>query len=1077
MFRRTSLLRIVNQGIFLSILLPIFLTPSQAQLNEVQFDHLSVSQGLSNNTVFAILQDRQGFMWFGTRDGLNRFDGYSYKVYKHDPRNSKSLNNNGILTLYEDNSGTLWIGTSGGLDKFDRTTESFTLYQEEPRNAKSLSNNEVRAIYGDKAGNLWVGGSNGLNKLDRTTGEFARYQYDPQNSNSLSYHFVSAICEDTMGVEEDKNVLWIGTGNVAGGGGLNKFQPSTGRFTHYRHDPKNPNSLSNDIVWTLHIDRSGVLWVGTNSGLDKFDRATRSFLHYRFSPESHEGLRSNYIQSICEDRTGALWITTWAGGLSKFDKMTGRFTNYKPDEQNPKSLSNINVMSSYEDKSGILWFGTWERGVNTYDRRLCRFVHFARKKHNGGDMMSNDVHSIYEDKSATLWVGTRAGLNKLALADGGTTWAVTRYTSNQYPMSPGYNTVFSIFQDPDELGSTLWIGTYGGLNKFDRVTGKFTMYSYVPRKPNDVWSPAFQILPDGRSALWITGDGLNRFDRHTRRYTRFLHDPQNAKSLSNNSVGAMFQDGTGVLWVGSVDGLDGFDCTTESFVHYKHDPDNPRTLSDNHVTSIYGSRLDSSLELGRDSLLWIGTTDGLNAFDRTTGTFTPFTEKDGLSNTAIKAIMRDGKGNLWISTNRGLSKFSPRTRSFKNYDASDGLLIAAFNERSSFQNRSGEMYFGGVNGFVRFHPDSIKDNPNVPPVVITAFKKFDKLVQLDSSISNKRILSLDHNDNVISFEFASLSYTSPEKNQYAYKLEGFDPDWVYCGTRRYAIYTNLDGGKYTFRVKGSNNDGVWNETGTSIAVIVTPPFWKTWWFITFIWLSIAGTGAGTVRYVEITKLRRKMRVLEQQQALEKERLRISSDLHDELASNLTSIAMLSKILQDDERRGEATMQRKPQLLERITTLSKESVDGIRDIIWAIDPKAETMESLLERIRYMAVVACRARDVRFTYVGSGVDRLPPANLVPDVRRHLWLLLKEAVHNALKHSGCKTISLSTSLQDGTLSISVKDDGRGFDSSVVSRGKGLGTMRLRAQEIGSRLDVITQPGGGTSVTLFVKAQNSMN
>jgi signal transduction histidine kinase len=375
------------------------------------------------------------------------------------------------------------------------------------------------------------------------------------------------------------------------------------------------------------------------------------------------------------------------------------------------------------------------------------------------------------------------------------------------------------------------------------------------------------------------------------------------------------------------------------------------------------------------------------------------------------------------------------------------------------------MFLGSGMGLTRFHPDSIRDNPFVPPIVVTTFRKSEQPFPFGKEIR------LPYTENFISFEFAALSYVNPERNQYAYKMEGLDNDWVYSGARRYAGYPHLEPGEYVLRVKGSNNDGVWNEEGTSIAVIITPPFWATWWFRTLFWLTIAGSIAGTVRYIEITKLRRRMRVLEQQQALEHERLRISNDLHDELASNLSSIAMLSKILDEKALPDKRTSDEHPQLMKRIMSLSQESVDSIRDIIWAIDPKSETLESLFTRLRDMVIISCRAKNIQWRFDHPSAEPLPSANLAPEMRSHLWLLLKEAVNNALKHSMCTELSLCVKYVDGMLSVTVRDNGSGFDQSRATSGKGLRTMRMRAEQMGGKLVHGSKPGEGTVVEFAVR------
>ncbi len=492
-------------------------------------------------------------------------------------------------------------------------------------------------------------------------------------------------------------------------------------------------------------------------------------------------------------------------------------------------------------------------GLNRFNRETETFTHYMNDPNNPQSLGGNDIRSLLEDSKGTIWVGTLgSGLDRLdPVKSGGTDRAGGRFTHYTHdagnPNSLGSNYILSLFEDKS---GRLWIGTRDeGLDEYDRDSGIFIHYKHDPKDPNSLGSNWVNAIYEDKSGtLWVgtaTEKALNKLDRATGKFTRYLWDPKNIKSLSFYSVHSIYEDSRGTLW--------------------------------------------------------IGTAAGLNRFERSTETFTHFTTKDGIASDFIGAILEDDSGYLWLKTLKGVSKFDPRTGTFRNYDASDGVNINPSWGKASYKNKNGEMFFGGTNGFVRFYPDSIKDNPHVPPIVITAFKVFDKPVPLDTAISEKKVLELSYRDDVFSFEFVALNYTSPEKNQYAYKLEGFDKDWIYCGTRRYASYTHLDGGTYVFKVKGSNNDGVWNEAGTSIVVIITPPFWKTWWFRTISFLTIAVSIGGTIRYIETTKLRRRLRALEQQEALERERLRISRDMHDEVGANLTKISVLSELAMKNRR--------------------------------------------------------------------------------------------------------------------------------------------------------------------------------
>ena len=837
-------------GLLNSIIFTIILTISvilslpgnaYAEESNPQFEQITVDDGLSQSAVLAILQDSKGLIWFGTQDGLNKYDGYNLSVYKYNELDPNSLSDNFIESIYEDKLGAIWVGTeSGGLNKFDRKTEQFTHYIHDPENPNSLGNNTVLSIYEDKFGTLWFGtAGGGLNKFNRETEQFTRYTDNPDDSNSLGNNTVLSIYEDQSGR------LWVGTD----GGGLNKFNRETEQFTHYTHNPDDPKSLSHDTVLSIYEDQSSRLWIGTNGGgLNKFERETGKFTHYIHEPDNPNSLSDNTVSSIVEDRFGNLWLATssWYGNsygtaLDKFSPKTGQFNHYTHDPANPNSLSDNIIGPILRDNSEILWIGTGFGGINKLDTKKRKFTYY---KHNRADIYSlidNHISSIYEDRKGNLWIGTlTGGLDKFDRKTG-------QFTHYKYEPdnsnSLSSDNIWSVYEDKHSL---LWIGTFGsGLNKFDHKIGKFTHYKHDPDNPNSLSDNTIcSIYEDQEGMLWIGtfNGGLNKFDRESGQFTYYKHAPNNPKSLSDNNVFSIYEAHSGTLWIGTVNGgLNKFDRETKEFTQYKHDPNNPNSLSYDRVLSMYECPAGT---------FWIGTYGGgLDKFDIATETFTHYTQKDGLPNNSVVGILGDDEGNLWLSTGKGLSKFNPQTETFRNYDVSDGLQGNEFDGvKAYFKSKTGEMFFGGLNGFNAFYPDQVKDNPHIPPIVITDFKKFNQSVKLDTAISATKQIKLSYKDRFFGFEFAALDYTNPQKNQYAYKLEGFDKDWIYSGTRRYASYTNLDGGTYIFRVKGSNNDGVWNEEGTSLKIIITPPPWKTWWAYTLYVVALVGAVLGYVQW-------------------------------------------------------------------------------------------------------------------------------------------------------------------------------------------------------------------------------------
>ena len=835
---------------------------------DITFEQIFLEQGLSQSIVKGIVQDSNGFIWFATEDGLNRFDGYKFKVLRHDPDDPDSLSFNDVTAVHVDRGGVLWVGTFyGGLNQYVREHQRFIRYLNDPRDRNSLSNDHVNTIYEDRSGALWIGTDDGLNQLVRgeegvSPATFIRFLNDPNASLGPGPNTVRAICEDKAGA------LWFGTDQ-----GLSRLDRGTGRFTHYGHDPKDPNSLSHNEVYAVLEDHDGVLWVGTRGGgLNRLvsspssaiaspgtdggesdgGKVTPRFISYLHRPGDPDSLSHNDVNVIFEDRTGTLWLGTNGGGLNLFDRESERFVSYQHDPYDAGSLSYDEVMAIYEDRSGLLWIGTYGGGIDKIDRGKKQFALYRADTYNPNSLSQRIVWAICEDKSGILWIGTHGGgLNRLRRDKD----QYTFYRSEPNdPSSLSSDIVRFVYED---RAGTLWIGTHGGgLCEFDRDTEIFRCYRHDAGDPLSISHDELRSIYEDRSGtLWIgtNGGGLNKFvpssepgSRPT--FVRYRHEPNNPKSLSNDFVRVIFEDREGRFWIGTQGGgLNKFEREAGTFSHYRANLDDPEALNNDYIFSIY--------EDGQGGF-WLGTWGGgLNRFDRVSGRFSHYTEDDGLADDSIYGIMEDEQGNLWLSTNNGLSKFNPQEETFRNYSVDDGLQGNEFNGGAYFKSESGEMFFGGIEGFNAFHPAEIKDNPHIPPVVITTFQKLNKDVKFDRPTSDIEKVELSYKDYVFSFEFSALDFTAPEKNQYAYKMEGLDEDWVYTdSTKRFATYTTLAPGTYVFRVKGANNDGVWNEEGTSLEITITPPFWKTWWF-TLLW-AVFGLAAAVVSYKRRLKTER-----------------------------------------------------------------------------------------------------------------------------------------------------------------------------------------------------------------------------
>lgn len=851
--------------------------------DRINFEHFALEQGLSQNTIQCILQDRKGFIWFGTQDGLNKYDGYGFTVYEHDSQKPGSLSDNWIEVIYEERPGKLWIGTRrGGLNQFDPATETFKHYQYDPRNPHSLSDNNILAIAEDHRGVLWIGTAKGLNRFDRTLEKFERYQYDRTNPKSASHNWVRSLYEDRTGV------LWIGTER-----GLKQFDRATESIHVYASPSQNASSVDDKLITSILEDSTGsamALWIATNAGLYRLDRANGTSRHYQHDSGNPHSLSHDNIRCLYADRSGTLWIGTRGGGLDHFDPATETFRHYRHDPKNPQSLSGDDVFFIHEDRSREIWVGT-RAGLNRFARAASPFQHYFHDPENPQSLSDNAIWSICEDRSGGVWIGTLSGgLDQFDRSTGS-----FRHYQNQpaNPQSLSNNSVWSIYEDH---GGTLWVGTRdGGLNQFDRIRKTFRHFRNDPKDSTSLshnWVTAIhesrQALPSGQDGgLWIGtwGGGLNRFDYATGTFKRYQHHALNAQSLSTNGVWLIHEaaaDSGRFLWIGTEAGLDRFDRATETFKHFQHDPNDDHSLSNNSIWSIYEA----------DEAMWIGTNSGLNRFDRETETFIQYRKKDGLPNETIYGILGDDHGNLWLSTNKGIVKFNPETGLIRSYEARDGLQSNEFNANACFQSRTGEMFFGGINGFNVFHPDSVKDNAYIPPVVITALRRYNTDVAEGVAISEKGVsgrheIELSYKDKILTFEFAALSYRNTFKNQYAFKLDGFNDNWIQLGTERRATFTNLSPGKYTLHVKGSNNDGVWNAAGATLRLTITPPWWRTKWAYA-LYAALILALLYTARRFELKRREQKNRIKEselralaaeaQAQALQAENARQESEL-------------------------------------------------------------------------------------------------------------------------------------------------------------------------------------------------------
>lgn len=789
----------------------LFTLPLHAQeISSIPFKHISVVDGLSVSNVNCILHDSKGFMWFGTANGLNKYDGYHFTIYKNDREDSASISSNMVNDIIEDKNGNLWMATYQGLSVYDRRKNTFSNYLHKDNERNSIVNNVIQCLLYDKRGNFWIGTEGGLSKFENN--RFINYVHSSTSSGSLANNDVTSLMEDNAGN------LWIATR----GGGIDRFDASKNEFVHHMIIAGNgKKNLSNEVL-DLYEDKDHLFWIATQDGLYTFNKMKATFQRQIMDGQ----VSGSVVTRLAEDRERNIWIGTENDGLYLYSQHTKRFQNFR-NSSDPTSLSNNSIWSIYKDRNHNMWVGTYSGAINLYDANRKQFSHYKNKPWDKNSLSHNSVLTIKEDKQHNLWIATDGG--GLNYFERDTEKFYHFKTDPKRPGSIGGNHVGHLLIDQDE---NLWTSSWGkGISVLPKGKTAFTYYRNSQDDPSSLSSNyCFDLYKDSEQHIWVAtlDAGLNKLNADKKTFTHYVPDSNNPDAINSKVLLTLFEDSDSNLWIGSENlGLNVLKKNSTKFLHHLNEPGNLKSLSNNTVNVITEDK---------DKNLWIGTNGGLNRFDYKTKEFKAWLKNDGLPHDGVKSILIDDHGNLWLGTSSGISKFDPNKESFKNYNVDDGLQGNEFNRTAAIKTVSGEMYFGGTNGFNRFFPDSIKDNTAVPPIAITDFLVFNQSLDnrkgslLTNHISETREIQLPYNASVFSIEFAALDIINPQKIKYAYKLENFDQSWNHIGNKRTATYTHLDPGEYTFRVIASNSDGIWNEEGTSLKIIIVPPFWKTLWF-------------------------------------------------------------------------------------------------------------------------------------------------------------------------------------------------------------------------------------------------------
>ncbi len=754
------------------ITLLIFFTQNEcvyAQKSNFSFQHFNVEQGMSSQNVSDIYQDRTGYIWINTDNGLDRYDGYNFTSYKY-PKKSKVMTNLLARSIIEDKLGNIWIVSyNGGVEKFNPQTKTFKNYLPDSQHPAQGWGNFVLEIYFDKDNIMWVGTAYGFYRFNEGNETFTQFLHDENDPYSLGHNSVNGIYEDRSGT------IWLATG-----GGLDRFNKETNKFFHYWHYPNNQwGDTKTRMYWlqSINEDSDGVLWLGTDGGLLKFEKNTGKFTLYSHNPDNSVGQARNTITSVFYDGSGNIWLGTW-GGLDIFNTKSNTFKNYSHDENDTKSLSGNDVSSIMFDNEGSLWIGTFNNGVNKLDYPNTPIKKYLFNTSGKVNSSPEVVFDLFKDSKGIIWVATNKGLSIFNPQK-------ETITSKYFFINSG--------MVHDKSGNFLVTTGIGGLYKFDKDNHWTCYIDSTTATFSELFHSLYQVSNDNFLLGSMNGNlySFNSLTKKLKLIVKVVID-----------IWTIYEDSQGLVWFGgNSSGIFCYDPQKNSTIEYNSVPEDSSTIIDNSFFSAYEDKKGT---------LWFGCGTGLARFNRSKNNFTRFYGNNDFLKEWVRQILEDDHGNLWMSTGKGITKFNPVTGEFNDYYSASYFPEIKFNLTYPCKTDNGEMYFGGGNGFVRFHPDSIKDDTFIPPVVITSFRKFEKPFSFGKEIE------LSHSDNFLSFEFAALSYINSAENQYAYKMEGVDKDWVYCGTRRFASYPNMDPGEYVFRVKGSTSNRVWNEAGTSI---------------------------------------------------------------------------------------------------------------------------------------------------------------------------------------------------------------------------------------------------------------------
>ena len=1064
----------------------------------IRFQRITINDGLSLSSVYCIFQDSKGFMWFGTEDGLNKYDGMNFKVYRPDPSRKNCISYRWVEHILEDQNGILWFGSRGGLTAFNPRMELFVQFIHDQDVKNSISNDTITKLLLDNHDYLWVGTFHGLNRINIITKQLDRIELpletgSSQRINDLYFDLEDNLwiaasnglflfnrqnqsitrtdlkpesreVENILSVASIQNELWIGTE-----GGLIKYTLNDNEVLLFTLPASVTGVARDHSIEKVFPDNDNNLWIVTSVGLLRFNRTDHTFIHIVRSLDTSHSLSVITVKPIYEDTYGRIWFGTFGSGLYRIDPSSGNIIHYRHNPADPISLSENAINCIYEDRSGRLWFGTFGAGISIYDPRSNRFGLVRHDPLDQNSLSSNFVWSVFESRNGDLWIGTNdRGMNVYSPESNTFTFFDHRDSD---PHSLAYSSVRKIFEDRQ---GTVWIGTDGGgLDKFDRKNHQFIHFRSVPGNPSTISNNSVRAIYEDKSGvLWIgTRDGLNKFIPETQTFKRYQHSDEDPTSISSNFIySSIHQDRKGFLWFGTYGGgLNRMDIDQETCTHYLNDPDNPESISDNVVFSIYEHT---------DGTFWIGTNNGLDHFDPETGKFKRFGLNEGLPNEVVYGILPDDQNNIWLSTNLGISRFSLTDHSTKNFDVNDGLQSNEFNGGAYHKGFSGKLYFGGVYGLNIIEPDQLKPVEDISQVIITKLEVLgrelpilppsgiqqrdvttNKVIEwegnlyLTNNISFLSEIVLDYKYRFLSIEFSALNNPISEKTSYAYLMENLEDEWNYSGERNYVSYANMKSGSYTFKVKARNPDGIWSDEVTELKITITPPFWETWWFIIIEIIAALILAFFIYRYLIKVRTARLLKI--QNEKINEANKKLAESEHDLKEINATKDKFFSIISHDLKNPLTSLLSISESMLEvDIKPREEEKISGIRKIHESIHQIHDLLENLLTWSR------SQTGRLKFEPVDFNLSKLLEINLnlhrIPAEKKGIRLtcrspegiyahgdrdminmVIRNLLNNAVKFtSGGGTIDIDVKKENSSLQVLIRDEGTGISGEDLDK-----------------------------------------